>query len=542
MSTERPASGTRTPIDTSPRPVDWSGFAGGAILAAGAIAAYCRTFSVPLLFDDVDAIAENPSIRAWSTALWAPVATTAGGRPILNLSLAANYAISGTEVWSYHAVNLAIHVLAGLTLFGILRRVFAPREGPAADIMAFSAALLWALHPLQTESVTYIVQRAESLMGLFYLLTLYCFVRGADAEGRPRNRWFALSVAACLLGMGTKEVMASAPLIVLLCDRTIFAGSFREAWRSRWRFYCCLAATWLVLAFLVIATHGRGGGSGVSWWRYAQTQFPAILRYLRLSVWPRPLIFDYGTQWVTDPWSVLPSAAAVAGLAAAAAWAFFRPGFPAKALGLAGIWFLSILAPTSLVPGNRQTAAEHRMYLALIPVIVAAVIGIYRWTGRAALPFCAALAAVLAAVTFQRNEVYRSALDLWTDTVAHCPGNAFAHNNLSCELEHVPGRTREAIAQYEEALRLKPGYAEAHYNLGRALRAEGRVREAIAEYEETLRLQPDHLAAHFNLAVTLLAIPGRTGEAAAHLEEILRLQPDNGGARQLLAKIRAPQP
>ena len=156
---------------------------GGAILAAGAIAVYSRTFSVPLLFDDNHAIVDNSTIRHWSTAFWPPLNTTASGRPILNLSLAINYAISGTAVWSYHALNLAIHVLAGLTLFGIVRRTLAPRAGPAASLIAFSAALLWTLHPLQTESVTYIVQRAESLMGLFYLLTLYCFIRGAEADG-----------------------------------------------------------------------------------------------------------------------------------------------------------------------------------------------------------------------------------------------------------------------------------------------------------------------------------------------------------------------
>jgi len=165
---------------------NWRQMAIGSVIAAGAIAVYSRTFSVPFLFDDGPAIVDNRTIRHLSTAFWPAPDTTAGGRPILNLSLAINYAISGTAVWSYHALNLAIHVLAGLTLFGIVRRTLAPRAGSAASLTAFSAALLWTLHPLQTESVTYIVQRAESLMGLFYLLTLYCFIRGAEPDGRRR--------------------------------------------------------------------------------------------------------------------------------------------------------------------------------------------------------------------------------------------------------------------------------------------------------------------------------------------------------------------
>ena len=420
------------------------------ILAAGAIAAYCRTFSVPMLFDDLPAIADNPSIRHWSGVLSPAANTTASGRPILNLSLVVNYAISGNAVWSYHAVNLAIHILAGLTLFGIVRRTLDPRwEG--ALLAAFSASLLWILHPLQTESVTYIVQRAESLMGLFYLLTLYCFIRGAEKGGRGVRVWPALSVAACLLGMATKEVMVSAPLIVLLYDRTFLGGSFREAFRRRWRVYAGYGATWPVLLLLVRSTHGRSGtvgfGSGISWWSYARTQFPAILRYLRLSAWPHPLIFDYGMAWTGNDRAILPAAVVVIGLVLAMAWALTRSGLGWRSIGFAGAWFFAILAPTSLVQGNRQTAAEHRMYLALVPVAALAAIGIHRRLGRAALPASLAIAAGLFAVTVQRNRDYRSAVGIWSDTIAKNPGNPGPHNNLGNILvglnspEALPGRS-----------------------------------------------------------------------------------------------------
>ena len=510
----------------SRRRTDWSALAGGAVLAILAIAAYSRTFSVPLIFDDEPSIAGNTTIRHLGTAFLPPVDSTVGGRPVVNLSLAVDYAISGTAVWSYHATNLAIHVLAGLTLFGIVRRTLARRADPSASLIALAVGLLWTLHPLQTEAVTYLIQRAESLMGLLYLLTLYCFMRGADAGGAGRTWWHAASVAACLLGMATKEVMVSAPLVVLLYDRAFLAGGFREALRLRWRVYAGLAATWLVLALLVLSTHGRSGTAGfgapVAWWRYALTQLPAIVHYLWLCFWPHPLIFDYGSALEIASFRVVPCALAIAGLVAATAWALARR----PAIGFLGASFFAILAPSSsIIPVATETIAEHRMYLPLIPVVVLAVLGIRRWLGRAALPVCLALAAALSWATWQRNEDYRTNESIWSDTVAKLPENERAQYNLGCFLQKTPGRLEEAVAHYEEALRLRPDYAEADCNLGASLASLGRVPEAIARYEEALRLKPGLAEAHNDLGNALGSL-GRTQEAIPHYEEALRLKPD----------------
>jgi hypothetical protein len=161
----------RNPEKAEPRPPEraaaWGGPWPPLLIAAAVGCAYADSLSGPLVLDDIPSIADNPTIRHLGSAFWAPALTTGGGRPVLNLSLALNHAISGTAVWSYHAVNLAIHLLAGWALFGIVRRTLAPRAGARAAPIALAVALLWVLHPLQTESVTYIVQRAESLMGLF---------------------------------------------------------------------------------------------------------------------------------------------------------------------------------------------------------------------------------------------------------------------------------------------------------------------------------------------------------------------------------------
>lgn len=519
------------------RRADWLRLAGAAIIAAVAIAAYSRTFSVPLLFDDNSGIADNPSIRHWSTALFPPSNTGAGGRPILNLSLAINYAISGTAVWSYHALNLAIHVLAGLVLCGILRRTLASRGDRASSLIGLSAALLWTVHPLLTESVTLIIQRTESLMGLFYLFTLYCFIRGIGAEraeasvphgGRASSVWLVLCVATCLLGMATKEVMASAPLMVLLYDRTFLAGSFRAAWQRRPALYLCLGCTWILLAILMVSSQKRGGtvgfGLGVSSWDYALTQCRAVVLYLKLSVWPHPLVVDYGRTLVRSALEVWSQALLLILLGAGTVVSLWRR----PALGFVGAWFFMILAPSSsVVPLATQTMAEHRMYLPLAAVMTLAAIGIHTLAGRRSWLVFAVLTLGLGTLTVLRNEDYRSVLAIWSDTVAKRPDNERAHYNLGLVWSKMPGRLNDAIAQYEEALRLQPDFAEAHNNLGLAWsQLPGRVNDAIAEYREALRLTPDYAEARNNLGVAWAPIPGRRNDAIAQFEEALRLKPD----------------
>ena len=555
--------------------MDWPGVACCAILAAGAVAAYSQTFSVPLIFDDRPAIMGNATIRHWETSFSPPADTTASGRPVVNISLAVNYAISGTDVWSYHVLNLAIHILAGLTLFGTVRRLLAPSAGRDGARIAFCTALIWTLHPLQTESVTYIVQRAESLMGLFYLQTVYWFVRWQDSTlpyrgpgsaanmrapvsggegmrqaggpGRPRAAYAILSIAFCALGMATKEVMVSAPLVVLLVDRLFFSGSFGEAWRRRMLYYFGIAATWVPLAALVWHTgtivdfightghrsEFAGPGSGGPAWRFWATQPEAILRYLKLVVWPHPLVFDYGTQWISTPGHpadagailsrLLGPAVAVAALVAVTLYGLARNSL----VGLCGFLFFATLAPTSIIPGDRQTAAEHWMYLGLISIVLPIVLGIHRRLGRAAFPACLLLAAALGLVTFRRNQDYSSERAIWSDTVAKCPGNYFARVNLGSVLLNEPGSLGAAISQFEEAELQNPGSAEIHVDLGNALSNEpGRLGEAIRQYEEALRLKPDHFGAHMGLGNALSNVPGRLNDSIAHYEEAVLLKPN----------------
>ena len=251
--------------------------------------------------------------------------------------------------------------------------------------MAAIIALIWAVHPLQTESVTYTVQRAESLMGLFYLLMLYGLARGAAAPPAAVLRgifWYGVSALACLMGMATKEVMASAPLMALLYDRTFLAGSFREAVRRRWGYYLALVATWPVFEEVLVSSWGRGSfGAGVSPWRYLGTQCGAVAHYLWLCLWPTPLVLDYGRPLAHGAAEIVPYAVLVAALVLATVVALWR--WPK--LGFLGAFFFVILAPSSsVVPQIRQTIAEHRMYLPLAAVATLVVVAAQQGLRRAA--------------------------------------------------------------------------------------------------------------------------------------------------------------
>jgi tetratricopeptide (TPR) repeat protein len=517
------------------------------VLLLAVVVVYANSLTGVFVFDDTPGIVENPTLRHAGQigGLIAPPgdeAGTVGGRPVLNLSLAFNYVLGGTQVAGYHAFNLAVHLAATLLLFGILRRTLKERKEGVA--VAFAAALLWAVHPLQTEAVTYVIQRAESLMGLFYLLTLYGFIRFASSvekaseqRGAGPRVWGVLSVLACFLGMGTKEVMVSAPLMVLLYDRTFVAGSFRDAWHRRRAYYLGLGASWLLLAVLVASTHGRGGSAGFSSsagiWPYALTECRALAVYLRLAFWPHPLVFDYGTALVRDPGAVVGQFLLLLILFVATVWALCRRWAP----GFLGGCFFAILAPTSsIVPIATEPMAEHRMYLPLAAVVVLAVVALYTGLRRVIpnratvmLYGTAGLAAVaLGVATIRRNEVYHSETGLWSDTVEKAPANPRADNNLGVLLLNQ-GQTAKATAEFYAAVAADPGYAPAQYDLGATLLDANEPAEAIPHLEKALSA-PRHQAELQLFLGEALGRVGRLGEAAEHDREALRLAPESSDA------------
>ena len=583
----------------------------GLALALGGllvVMAWAGSFGAPFVFDDIAAVRENPTLRAWGKlgeVLAPPAGLSVSGRPVANASLAFSYALSGEQPWGYHAVNLALHLATAGLLAGVVRRTLRrpglrEKFGAAADELALLVAAVWALHPLQTATVTYVMQRTEGLAGFFAVATLYGFLRGVEGERGGRG-WLVAAIVACALGMGSKEVMVVVPVVVFFYDRTWVAGNFVAAWRARRLFYAGLGATWLVLAACLLAK-GRDGSAGwdagMSVTAYALTQGEAIWRYLGLVVWPARLVFDYGTELSINFVAV----AGVVVLIGATAWALVRrPG-----AGFLGFLFFALLAPSSsFVPVATQTMAEHRMYLPLAVLVSAAVLGAYAWLGRRSLWLWAAVALAGGVGTWVRNLDYRSERAIWADTVAKRPGNARAHFNLGVALSaggdkagaraawaatlriepaHVgasaklaeslaeAGRAEESLGYFETAARggrsdgvflnnwgsallaagraaaarekftaaqgRLPESAEVRFNVGNVLVALGRGAEAIEAFRAAVRLRPEYGEAHYNLGVALSGA-GQYGAALTEFETALRLVPADESARRNVAALRA---
>jgi tetratricopeptide (TPR) repeat protein len=520
--------------------------------------AYSNSFSGVLVFDDEPAIAQNPKLGSlWplTRSLVAPPDTTLSGRPVATLTFALDHARTGGTLGGYHTTNVLIHIGCSLLVFGLLRRtLLSPslieRFGGHASGLAGLVALLFAVHPLQTSAVTYVIQRVEALMSLFYLTTVYCAIRASPLEGRGRAIWSLLALFACALGMGTKEVMVTAPLMVIVWD-WLFA---RQGMRSRRSLYLGLFGSWLILATLQ-AGNPRGASVGFGsaewpWWRYLLTQSEVILHYLRLAVFPSSLVLDYDWPPFASWTEVAGPLAIVAGLLVATVVGLLR----GRAEAFAGAWFFLILAPTSsALPIITEVAAEHRMYLPIAAILSLIVLGLFGfgrsvpWLAQpgAAVRFAgagviAALVFVLAAVTYRRNADYQSYDRIWSDTIAKRPENARARNNYGTYLL-TKGRYAEAEVHLRSAVGNRPAFPEAQANLGVSLAAQGKLSEGVESLERAVTLRPDYAEAHRNLGEAY-AMQGRLGEAARHYLEGLRTLPDDVRLLNRAAWILATSP
>lgn len=592
------ADATETVIsDRGTRTVWWS----AAALVLVVTAAYANSFRGVMLLDD-RYIERTPALG--DPALWGELKKSM--RPVVDLTYAVNQRIDGLAPVGYHVVNFLVHLAATLTLFGLVRRSLgAPgvtgegirvKDGCEKEfshqqsnsrprqhtILALAIALLWSVHPLQTQSVTYIAQRAESMAGLFYLLTLYCIARSACGGGS--TAWQIGAVVACALGMSCKQILVTAPVMAVFYDRAFWSTSWAQVLSRRWKLYTGLAATWGLLFLMGSvreavekdAAVGFGVAS-VTPVQYLLTQFGVIRHYLRLSIWPDLLCLDY--QW--------PVAHSFAEAAGPAMFVLLLIGLtiiawvrrPAE--GFLGVWFFGVLLTTSSFIPIKDVIFEHRMYLSLASVAAIAVLGVHwilrrrvgeparaRWIGAALVSIAAA---ALVVRTHQRNRDYSSAARMWESVVERYPHHARALNNLGAAYIES-GRLVEAEKYCREAVKEDPSLNVAQYNLGHALMLAGRGREAIAPLESAtadaevfpsamldlgtiyaglgrldpaiscfrraLHAQPENADAYFNLGNALRTKGDRAGAVAA-FREVLRLRPEDEEARRAERELRA---
>jgi protein O-mannosyl-transferase len=512
------------------------------MIAAAGIAAYSNTMQVPFLFDDVGRIQEEPSIRT----LWPPsVAMSNSNRPFVQYSFAMNYAVHGYEVLGYHVVNLGIHVVAALLLFGFTNRTLNRCGKSCSDVaglLAFSVALIWVVHPLNTQAVTYTIQRLESMMGLAYIATLYFFVRSQDSS--RRWPWLLCSMVACSIGMGCKEVMVSAPLIVLWYDRAFLANSWREIIAKRAAFYMLLAATWGVLAWSML--HYRldyTSGSllqveGLTPWTYLLSQSTVLVHYLSLSFWPNGQSVYPAWPIAQSILEVWPQLIVIVAMLIATFWAIARQ----PRWGFLGGCFFLVLAPTSSVIPIQDLAFEHRMYLPLAALVGFVLLAAYFGLSQIGLSKQAtiglhlgiviAIGTALGVTSFERNKVYVSEISVWKDTLVKSPKNVKVWVGLGGVFAKEK-RYDDAREHFVQALKIAPNDSKANANFAGMLIELREYDLAGQHLERAFQSNPLDLDAITNMGHLQTRL-GNFDEAAKYFEKAVDGFPNDEELRSCL--------
>lgn len=501
------------------------------------VAGYANSLTVPFLFDD-----PRPGTPLDYKS-----------RPLVWASFALNRVLSGESTWSYHVLNGLLHLLCGGLLYTLVWRTLAlaapDRRRSSSHGLALVSALLWLAHPLQTESVTYLSQRAETMGALFLLGTLVAFVRSAT-DARPR-RWQLVALLSLALGFFAKETVATAPLLVWLYDGTFLERGPLAALRRRPGFYSALAVT--ALAFFVlcivpelVATDSTAGlhlrEHGPL--EYARTQPGVILHYLRLALWPHPLVFDYGWPIARELGDILLPTLVLTGLGLATVALLVRRSW----VGFAGAWFFVLLAPTSSVVPIKDLAFEHRLYLPLAALVLLVVVGgralcLRLLPGAPILPRVLALALLLAltGATVRRNRDYRSSAALWSTVVERAPENPRGYSNLATALK-AEGREDEALALLRRVVELDPTYPSGHFKLGNSYLTRGEFEAAIPCFERALALS-DEAETRAGLGIALFRLE-RYAQAEPHFRRAIEREPDDPdhlhGLANTLAQLGRP--
>lgn len=526
------------------------------VISVATLLAYSNTFYASFHLDDIGVIVQNQSLRDLRSQ-WPP----SGSRWLGDLSFALNYQVGGLGVFGYHLTNLLIHVCNGLLVFwftAITLRTPALRRAEAGPLvrsyLPLTAALLFAVHPLATQAVTYIVQRFASLATLFFLLSLVLYAKARllleeDGPARPRVAllWF-LSVVAAAGAMKTKEISFTLPFVA--------AGTELLFFRSRRRLLQLLLLVPLAATTLLILLQPALGQmlaeAGIPRSTYLLTQSRVVVTYLRLLVLPVQQNFDYDfalSHSLAEP-AVLFALAVLLAVATSAVYLLLRALETGRAAGLLvffGIaWIFVTLSVESSIFPIKDVIFEHRMYLPSVGAAVAGGTALLwaverlRLRGSLRLQCAAALlitAGPLGVATYLRNAVWKDDLSLWSDVVRKSPQKARPHHFLG--IAHFDrGQMKEAVGEFLIALRIRPWYPEALTNLGNTYWAMGQVDDALREFRRAVLLAPEQAMAHNNLGAAY-EVKGQLDDAEREYREAIRLAPGQAEAGGNLLRLQA---
>lgn len=536
---------------------------------------YSNTLSAPFVFDDDIYIVNNPIIRDFGHFIGGSalkdlrvdndVKNNFITRPITYLSFALNYKMNGLDVPGYHLFNILVHIANALLVYRLMSLTlktgfFRQQTGEnVSSLVPLFAALLFVSHPVQTQAVTYLIQRATSLATFFYLSALVLYIQSRLAEAAtPRNALYAVSLISAVIAMETKEISFTLPIMTALYEFLFFSGNIRERLlRLLPMFMTMLIIPLTVLhitspdninAHTVDKSLNLINFGHTSPWHYLITQFGVITTYIRLLFWPVNQNLDYDYPLLVNLFSVnvlLPLSFLL--LICGVAFYFLNRSRIEhnedrhwSRLAFAGIaWFFIALSVESSVIPIEDLIFEHRIYLPSVGMIVAVLsflelLALKHMKGKNSATEIRKTAivimavAVLSVMCFARNNVWASGITLWEDVTRKSPGKARPHNNLGHEYAKQ-GRLDAAAREFQLATQADPAYITPFINRGNVFVRMKRFDDAIAEFRKVLAMNPKDIQAHKGLGYVYFS-QGRLDEAAEEFNMTLSANPDAGAA------------
>lgn len=518
------------------------------LIAAISSAVYANSLSNSFHFDDQHYITANPYIRDLSnipsffkSTRYSSFELTFTGhyRPLLVASYALNYAMGGLNPAGYHAVNLLFHVGSAFLVFLILEAIAFSNFLPLTSYfyIALASALIFAVHPFNSEVVNYITARSSVMCSFFYLLAFYCWVK---FRSKKSDYFYLFSLLSFALAMLTKEIAITLPVMLFLYDLYFqkMAGQESPAYRFRpsgkkgLRFQVSNLKHYLPFLLLVAAPYltyrllFQGGiinSGNRDFYSNLLTQPEVLLKYIQLMIVPAGLTIEHHIAQSATIYSiaVMASLSAII-LIMTTVYLLFRKGGEWRILSFFILWFFITLLPTTLIPLN-AILQENRGYLAGIGVPLFAGILIGRLPRRISTPFLLVVVSLCSIVTIQRNHIWKDEYTLWKDAVDKAPYSARAHDNLG--LAYINRREHEkAIAEFNKTIELQPRYYLAYYNAGVVYQLLNRLDLARSSYETCLKINPQNFRAYYNLGI-LYKKEGELDKAVSAYENAISLDP-----------------
>jgi len=527
-----------------------------SLLAIVVILIYADTLTAPFIFDDIHNIRDNPHIRLTSLSLKnlarAGFQSPDSRRPVANISFALNYYFNGFNLVGFHLVNIMIHLAGGFFLYFFAKATLKTPglrcRSEKYGWVPFFTTFLWMVHPLQTQSVAYLVQRMNSLAAMFYILSMLLYVK-FRLETATRSKWlpFTGCVLAGVLAVATKQIAVTLPIFIILYEWYFFQGLSLKWGRQHFMVLGGILLLLIIISLIyldydpVVRILSAYKHRDFTLPQRVLTQFRIVVFYVSLLLWPQPsrlnLDHEFALSYsLTDPVTTLISMVVIMALIALAILKAERE--PLLSYGI--LWFFGNLAIESSVIGL-ELVFEHRNYLPSMFIILAMVALVFQyvkptWTG---IIFLCVAGILFTVWTFERNRVWMDELSLYRDCAEKSPAKARPHNNYGAILMRR-GFLPAAIDEFRAALRIKPDYADAHYNLGNALVKQGNLTNGIYHFSEALGLQPGNVKALNNMAATLVFLE-RYPEAIENFKKALKINPTDPDLHRNLALVMKKQ-